>query len=238
MIDYYPKTKYLSGLKPFLLINFPMIKNYLLTLLIILTTWGLNAQSDNDLGLNFGLITYQGDLAQEPINAGRLNFSTGIQYRNFLSEKFALKAGLNFGKISGSDLDYNISRGISMENKLVEVALQAEWHPLGENSFEDSGRFDRNFSPFIGLGLGMVFTNESVTYTENRNFKTEEDTGSLIVVPIDLGIRFAISPAFSATLHGGTRATFSDLLDGVSENGNADANDWYLLGGLGLLYTW
>lgn len=215
-----------------------MIKNYLFFLLATMATFGLKAQSDSDLGLNFGLITYQGDLSQAPINAGQLNFTTGIQYRNFLSPKFALKTGLNFGKISGNDLDYNISRGISMENKLVEVALQAEWHLLGQNSFEESGQFVRNFSPFIGLGLGMVFTNETVTYTGNREFKTEEDTGSLIIVPIDLGIRFAIVPNFSATLHGGTRATFSDLLDGVSENGNADANDWYLMGGLGLLYTW
>ena len=215
-----------------------MIKNYLFFLLAFMATLGLKSQSDNDLGLNFGLITYQGNLAQEPINAGQLNFSAGIQYRNFLSSKIALKAGLNFGKISGSDLDYNISRGISMENQLMEVALQAEWHPLGQNSFAESGRFVRNFSPFVGLGLGMVFTNETVTYAVNREFKTEEDTGSLIVVPIDLGIRFAIAPNFSATLHGGTRATFSDLLDGVSENGNADADDWYLMGGLGLLYTW
>lgn len=215
-----------------------MIKYYLSLLLIIMTTWAIKAQSDNDLGLNLGLITYQGDLSQEPINAGQLNFSTGIQYRHFLSPKIALKTGLNFGKISGSDLDYNISRGISMENKLVEIALQTEWHPLGQNSFEESGQFVRNFSPFVGLGLGMVFTNETVTYSGNREFKTEEDTGALIVLPIDLGIRFAVAPNFSATLHGGTRATFSDLLDGVSENGNADADDWYLMGGLGLLYTW
>lgn len=215
-----------------------MIKHYFFLLLAITATFGLKAQSDNDLGVNIGLITYQGDLSQYPINAGRLNFSTGIQYRNFLSSKFALKAGLNFGKISGSDLDYNISRGISMENQLVEIALQTEWHPLGQSSFEESGRFTRNFSPFVGVGLGMVFTNETVTYADSSDFKTEEDTGSLIFLPIDLGIRFAISPSFSATLHGGTRATFSDLLDGVSENGNADANDWYLMGGLGLLYTW
>jgi hypothetical protein len=215
-----------------------MIKHYLILLLTIATITGLKSQSDSDLGINLGLITYQGDLSQAPINAGQLNFCTGVHYRNFLSPKVALKAGLNIGKISGSDLDYNISRGITMENNLVEVALQAEWHPFGLNSFEESGQFVRNFSPFVGLGLGMVFTNETVSYTGNREFKTEEDTGSLIVVPIDLGIRFAISPSFSATLHGGTRATFSDLLDGVSENGNADANDWYLMGGLGLMYTW
>lgn len=214
------------------------MKNYLIILLTIATITGVKSQSDNDLGLNIGLITYQGDLAQAPINAGQLNFSTGIQYRNFLSPKVALKAGLNFGKISGSDLDYNISRGITMENKLVEIALQTEWHPLGENSFAESGQFIRNFSPFVGLGLGMVFTNETITYTGTSEFKTEEGSGSLIVVPIDIGIRFAISPSFSATLHGGTRATFSDLLDGVSENGNADADDWYLLGGIGILYTW
>jgi hypothetical protein len=215
-----------------------MMKNYLILLLTIATITSLKSQSDHDLGVNLGLITYQGDLSQAPINAAQLNFSAGVQYRNFLSPKIALKTGLNFGKISGSDLDYNISRGITMENKLVEVALQAEWHILGQKSFEESGRFVRNFSPFVGLGLGMVFTNETVNYSGNGIFKTEEDTGSLIVIPIDLGIRFTVNPNISATLHGGTRATFSDLLDGVSENGNADADDWYLLGGLGILYTW
>ena len=66
----------------------------------------------------------------------------------------------------------------------------------------------------------MVFTNETVTYAGSSDFKTEEDAGSLIVVPIDLGIRFAISPSFSATLHGGTRATFSDLLEATAAAGH------------------
>lgn len=215
-----------------------MIKQLLFTLALSGAFFFLQAQSDNDIGISLGVITYQGDLAQDPINAAQINFATGVQYRTFLSPKFALKAGLNFGKISGSDLDYNISRGITMENNLVEVAIQTEWHPMGKNSFEESGQFERNFSPYVGLGLGMVFTNETVTFGGNREFLKEEDTGSLIILPIDLGVRFAITPKFSATLHGGTRATFTDLLDGVSENGNSDADDWYLMGGIGLYYTW
>lgn len=192
---------------------------------------------DKEIGITLGLINYQGDLAPNPVNAGQTNFAFGAQYRSFMSSNFALKAGLQIGKISGSDLDYNRDRGISMENQLVEVALQAEWHPLGTDRFEESGSFMRNFSPYIGLGIGMLFTNEEITLN-GSNAKPEEEAGSLIVVPIDVGIHFALTPTLSATLKAGSRATFSDLLDGVSENGNADADDWYLIGGLGVLYAW
>ncbi len=211
------------------------ILSILFFLSVLTVTFG--QKQDQEVGITIGLINYQGDLAQGTVNAQQTNVAFGAQYRTFLSSKFALKGALQLGKISGSDLDYNLERGISMENQLLEVVAQAEWHPLGLTSFEESGAFVRNFTPYLGLGLGVVFTNEEIS-TIGSNLKPEEDSGSLIIVPIDLGIRFAVTPSFSATLKAGTRATFSDLLDGVSENGNADANDWYLIGGLGLQYTW
>jgi len=211
------------------------ILSILFFLSVLTVTFG--QKQDQEVGITIGLINYQGDLAQGTVNAQQTNVAFGAQYRTFLSSKFALKGALQLGKISGSDLDYNLERGISMENQLLEVVAQAEWHPLGLTSFEESGTFVRNFTPYLGLGLGVVFTNEEIS-TIGSNLKPEEDSGSLIIVPIDLGIRFAVTPSFSATLKAGTRATFSDLLDGVSENGNADANDWYLIGGLGLQYTW
>jgi hypothetical protein len=216
------------------------MSKYLLIALIALTcSLSLRAQISNDkeIGIGINALTYQGDLAQGSFNAERIHLAFGVNYRDFIGENFALKAGLHFGQLSGSDLDYNLSRGITMENDIVEVALQVEWHPIAQNSFVESGVFNRGFSPYVGLGLGMVFTNETIT-SEGINLLKEEDAGSLIVLPIDLGIRFTVLPNFTATLHGGTRATFTDLLDGVSENGNSGADDWYLMGGLGLYYTW
>ena len=195
--------------------------------------------ADQEVGITVGVMTYQGELAQSPFNANQLNLAFGAQYRYFISPQFAAKGGILVGKISGDDLDYNYRRrGFSMENQLVEVAIQGEWHPLGRRAFEQSGSFNRNFSPYVGVGAGLVFSSEEVTTSGTLEFKPEQEAGTVFIIPIDVGIRLAVTPSISVTLHGGTRLSTSDLLDGVSENGEPDTNDQYLQGGVGVSYTW
>ncbi|PSR15163.1 MAG: hypothetical protein DA408_03695 [Bacteroidetes bacterium] len=100
----------------------------LLSLLTIFSLSFAHAQSDQEIGLSFGIINYQGDLIQKFIDLKASNFAFGVNYRNFLTKKIALKAGVNFGKITGSDLDYTerLDRGITMENNLVEISILGE----------------------------------------------------------------------------------------------------------------
>ena len=197
------------------------------------------AQKSSELGLFLGVSTYQGDLVQDPFDAGESNFALGINFRQMFSPKWALKIGLNYGKISGSDVNVESreERGVTMNTDLFELGAQLEWHFLGEERFPSSGQFNRTFSPYIGAGLGMVFASQTLEFSSTRNFTPEKDTGSFVILPIDAGLRLNLSPTLTSTLSIGSRATFSDLLDGVSANGNSDADDWYLLGGLSFLYT-
>ncbi|MEL6658906.1 MAG: DUF6089 family protein [Bacteroidota bacterium] len=213
----------------------------LLTLLLFLSLLNFSfAQSaDQEVGITVGAITYQGELTEEPFNAGQINLAIGAQYRYFFSAQFALKGGILIGQITGDDLDYNDRRrAFSMENQLFEIAVQAEWHPLGRKAFEESGNFVRNFSPYLGLGAGLVFSSEEVTASGTLDFKPEQEAGTVFIIPIDVGVRFAVTPNITATLFGGVRLSSSDLLDGISENGNPDTNDQYLTGGIGVSYTW
>jgi opacity protein-like surface antigen len=217
------------------------MKNFLLlTLLAVFSLSVAHAQSDQEIGLSFGIMNYQGDLIQKYVDLKESNFAFGVNYRNFLTRKIALRAGVNFGKITGSDLDYSerFDRGITMENNLVEISLLGEWHPLLKLPYDDDGNFRSNISPFGGIGLGMVFSNETLTVVGNSTLKPEDNVGALAVLPVDLGVRFALKPNFTFTVSGGTRLTFSDRLDGVSNNGNQGADDWYFVAGLGLFYTW
>ncbi len=214
------------------------MRKILLSMALLWVTTSLWAQEASEAGLFLGLSTYQGDLVDAPFDANETNFAIGLQYRSMFSPKWGIKAGLNFGKISGTDLDAESrdARGASMESNLVEIAAQLEWHLLGEPTSPNRlGTFSRTFSPYIGLGLGMVFSNQTVTAIDN--LMPEEDTGSFIILPVDLGLRLNLSPSLTSTLSIGSRATFSDLLDGISANGNADADDWYLIGGISFLYA-
>lgn len=104
---------------------------------------------------------------------------------------------------------------------------------MGFISFEEFGIFVCNFIFYLGFGLGVVFINEEI-FIIGFNLKFEEDFGLLIIVFIDFGICFVVMFFFFVILKVGICVIFFDFLDGVSENGNVDVNDWYLIGGLGL----
>lgn len=179
----------------------------------------------------------QGDLAQSPFDAGEIGFAYGLFYHSQLSPVFGLRAGLLRGELRADEAGTDrASRGAVLQSNLTELALQLEWHFLRAERFNIRGEFLRSFSPYIGLGIGMAFINPDPEFKNSFDTRPEEDTSSFFVLPIDLGVKLFVTPGLTATLYGGSRPAFSDLLDGVSQNGNPDADDWYLIGGLGLQY--
>jgi hypothetical protein len=189
------------------------------------------------IGLQFGGLAVQGDLVDSPFDAGEIGFMYGLNYQNQLSPSFGLRAGLTRGRLRANEQDTDRARrGAVLESNLTEIALQLEWHFLRAERYNIRGEFLRSFSPYVGLGIGMAFVNPDPEFKNGFTTRPEEETSSFFVLPIDLGVRLYLSPKWTATLSGGSRPAFSDLLDGVSTNGNPNADDWYLLGGIGFQY--
>ena len=122
-------------------------KTYTYILLsIILFSTELKSQ-DNEIGFFFGGTNYIGDVGPttyiNPFPNDNINediediFSSvvGIFYRKNMSNRFAIKAGFNFGIIQSSDFwngssDYRVQRGKYFKNKIQEFHLGLDFNLL------------------------------------------------------------------------------------------------------------
>jgi len=220
-----------------------MIKSTLTIALIGLVSI-LFGQSSAEAGLFIGVSNYMGDLSPTPIAANETHFAFGAHYRYMLGPRLGIKGSVSFAKISGADVNKPIAqpgpspRRWSMEAGLLEFAVQGEWHPLGSPRFNNAGLYSSQCSPFIGLGLGIAFAEAEVRTgdKDNTRFPEADDASTFVVFPLTVGIRFDLSEYCILSGEFGLRATLSDYLDGVSENGNPRANDHYFMGGVAVYY--
>lgn len=213
------------------------------TAIFFLAVVALFGQRETEVGLHVGVATYQGDLSVGPFNTKEVNPALGVVYRKIFTPRVALRANAIWCRISGNDIDFGRNdRGLEFTSGLLEFAVHGEWHPMGRARFTNQGFFTRAFSPFISVGAGIAFGGADVdVVTPTGSYSNEaEEISSFFVLPVNLGLRLDITETWTVTVDVGARATFSDLLDGVSVNNNngTDKNkDWYLMGGLTFLYT-
>ena len=214
-----------------------------LCLLCLLWPALVSAQRSVEAGLFAGIAQYQGDLAPSPFAFSESNLAIGGVYRYFFDSRFAMKGTVNYGRITGDDRNrpnYRPgSRTWQMENNIFEMAVHTEWIPFAKPRYGSTGLFKGSFSPYVSVGLGAAFTNPKLTIpTEDRRRQLEpKATTTFLVVPITGGFRFDITEDFTIAAEFGTRATFSDYIDGVSINGNPKTNDWYIFTGISLIYV-
>ena len=65
----------------------------------------------------------------------------------------------------------------------------------------------------------------------------EEKKSAFLVTPVTLGLRLDMTKAVTVTLDIGSRPAWSDNLEGISKNGFSNNKDWYLIGGMTVLYV-
>ena len=218
-------------------------KNFLIPMLVLLMPVLLKAQASSELELLLGFSSYSGDLAPGPFAFRQVNPAGGLKYRIFFDRKISFSAGANYGRISGDRLDIptfvNKEGTVEMEAGILEVSANVEYYLRGGPRYNNAGLFIERWSPFIGLGLGLAFADAEVKtgpeYTGGR-FPENDDRSTFLVIPMTGGLRLDYNEHWTVSFSIGARAVFSDYLDGVSQNGNPDFNDWYWFGGVSLIY--
>lgn len=220
--------------------------NKLFTLLIasLILPFMLHGQHASEAGVFIGVSNYMGDLAPSPLAANETQLAFGGQYRYMFNPKTGIKGSVTFSKLSGADANVPLPvpregvRRWEMETSLLEAALQMEWHPFGVSRFNNAGVYQRQISPFIGGGLGLAFGDAEVKTPANdkTRFPESDHKSAFLVFPMTLGARFDVTESLIITGEFSVRGTFTDYLDGISQNGNPDANDHYMFGGISVLY--
>jgi hypothetical protein len=235
-------------------------KTYTYILLsIILFSTELKSQ-DNEIGFFFGGTNYIGDVGPttyiNPFPNYNINediedtFSSvvGIFYRKNISNRFALKAGFNFGIIQSSDLwkgssDYRVQRGKYFKNKIQEFHLGLDFNFL---EFETSSN-NFEFTPYIHTGLSLIRF-DALHYPIGINEAQAYGKDNDLALPITVGIKMKPLNSFVVGLEISAKHSFTENLDGSYPEfddsslysqrpfGSNLSQDWYVYSGITLTY--
>ena len=232
------------------------MKNFLPLVLLTLPLWAF-AQTPFqwDFGGGLGITSYQGDLDALTVNAGfrEIHFSATAYLRRNLNNNFTARLNLLAGKLAGDDGNFSEPewrprRGIYFESPLIEFTALAEYYPLGmypKNGKSTKAR--RAVAPYVLVGFGGAYANPTVFWNDaNGNEEIDPDRAQLdkdaktqkihFVTPLGLGFRFLLKDHSTFGLEAALRPTYSDYLDGVSQAGNPDENDWFFTAQIGFSY--
>lgn len=200
-----------------------------------------------DLGIAMNGTNYQGDLVKPMLfRLEETNFSAGVIVRRHLNQRFGLRGNAFIGRITGDDKNFvqdewRPQRGFSFKTMLLEFSLQGEFNLVKPLNQAGGRRF---VVPYVFGGVGFVGTDPQVDFNTPNQMATDLDiwldrrnvTKTAIGFPLGVGFDFPMGPSSSLGVEFGARAILSDYIDGVSEAGNPDKNDWYLLGSLQFVY--
>ena len=174
-----------------------------------------------------GYSNYLGDLVEPVFTFSNPSLAVGGIGRYYLSENFALRTHLLYGKLRGKDL-YD-SRGYSFESSLWEAAVVGEYDFLRHKRYRMDGIFQRTLSLYSFAGVGAAWLNQVEDNGDDGDYKNHCYSS-----PVGAGVRYFLSPELHVGLELGGRLSFGDHLDGVSLRGDPDDNDAYYMGGLTL----
>jgi len=220
------------------------MRNLLLLALFSLPAY-LGAQSW-EFGIAAHATNYLGDLVEtEAIPLKATGFGGGLLLRRNFNDYLALRLNGNYAQLKGDDayFDNRKSRGFTFETSLFEGSLQLELTPI--SALNKAGK-RRAIRPYFFGGAGFAgfkakpFFNETAPENFSRAQAIAQDKRELentvIAFPLGAGFKFPVGKKATLGLELGLRPTLGDYIDGVSQAGNPDKNDWYMLGGLNLAW--
>lgn len=193
------------------------------------TTGFKQTQKSFEFGWFSGISNYSGELRQLRFEVQKSEFATGLFFRRNFSDNFSYKTHVYYGKISGSDSDYqslNIhQRNLSFETEIVE------WAHLMEFSFMNFGtRTERIAAPYIFGGVSGFYFNPKANYQgewvelqplgtegQGRPGYGEKYERVQVAIPFGLGFNVKVGDQKDVVIgfEVGFHKTFTDYLDDV-----------------------
>lgn len=205
-----------------------VMKNYLISFLILLSINASSQGSYGEVGVFGGGSYYLGDL-----NPGKhfqlMKPAFGGFLRHNFNERLAVKLSGTYGRIAGDDAvsGYMPDRNLNFESTVTDISVNLEI-----NFFEYFiGSLRHYFTPYMYAGAGVAFFNPVGKYggneyelqplgTEGQNstLYPERDPYNRLAfqIPFGIGFKYSINDYLGLTLHWGMNKSFTDYLDDVS----------------------
>ena len=222
------------------------------TCIIAVSSFAQSDLSKWQIGVNGGMLVYQGDLSPSPVGSYKtVKPVFGINISRVLTPSLLLRTNLAFGKLYGNDSLYSPEwrkqRSFSFITPITEFSELLVWNIACNNSNEVGLRF----SPYVFAGMGLNFINVTRNYGNFNGHYFENspnilaglgtDTAvstpkAVFVLPVGIGFEYYLSPKLSLAAEVNFRYTFNDYIDGFSHAANPNKNDFYYSNTIGLIY--
>lgn len=199
-----------------------------------------------EAGVFFGFGWIYGDLVTDvAFTSGTSQPAYGIMGLRNLNKNWAIRANLIHVKLKANDLDSKLAghraRGFSHETPLTELSILGQWDMFGKRRYKRVASFNKTISPYLFAGIAVGMGKPEVFFGDRKELPTvladiENASNMQFAIPFGGGVKFDLSQRSFVGLEFGFRPTFNDLLDGVSESGNPEKNDWYAFGGVTIGY--
>lgn len=215
-----------------------MKKLFILFTFICITT--TSTAQLHEIGVLAGGSNYIGDVGSETyINPNNIMFG-GVYKRN-ISPRFALRGSFTYAEISADDADSkNIARkerGISFNNSIKELAVGLEF-----NYFEfNISDYRKTQTPYLLLEFAAFNYTTIDRETSPGVYATKSTTS--FAIPFGVGYKTKVLDNLVLAFEVRARYTFKDDLDfnyrdgSFLDFGNPNSNDWYMLTGISLTYS-
>jgi hypothetical protein len=204
-----------------------LLKFIICSCLLLSATFTARAQY-NEFGIFLGTSRYKGELSPHMFTTQHMHFAIGGFYRHNWTRHWGWKLEVNYGAISGDDLDLNTgfeqSRGLNFYSTILEASPQIEFNFLPY----ETGNSDFGFTPYILIGLSVFHFNPRSQIngdvelqplgTEGQGLAGREDFygRTVIAIPIGGGLKISAGGAFAIGIEVAARRTYTDYLDDVS----------------------
>jgi hypothetical protein len=217
---------------------------YLTTIILFILTIQISHSQTHELGIFVGGSNFIGDVgATTYISPNQL--AIGGLYKWNRSPRHSFRFSLLYTNLEINDLKSDDpkrqERGYKLNNPIIEASVGLEFTFIEFDLHDDTTQW----TPYLYSGVTVAY-HDNYYFTKNGELQSENTNSFAYGIPMTLGIKVRFMDNIVLGAEIGARYTFTDEIDGSAPDydndaptafGNKNNNDWYMITGVTLTYT-
>ncbi len=207
-----------------------------------------------EAGINAGTLIYQGDLVESYLGSFKgAKPMLQLWVSKPFSPYFSWRANITKGNISADESQFanpawKQVRNFAFSSSVAEFSGMVQYNVYGDNG----GDTYHLFTPYVMAGAGISFLNIKRDWSRLNTAAVDPKSSTIIglgidtlhslpkvlpVIPVGLGVRWAVARNININAEATSRLSFSDYIDGFSYSANPKAKDGYYSLSLGVSFV-